>query len=86
MLLESVLGFHSLLRRLVLFIGNRKGSLCGWPPTERAGERQTEVRSSGINHVGQPGRRSPFSVFLEQLNERHRLTAFQLGIASQRVA
>ena len=35
------------------------------------------------NHVGQLGRRSPFSVFLEQLKERHR-TMFIAGGVSAR--
>ena len=87
LLLEAVLGFYSLLRGALLssLVTARAHSGGGRPQSERENVRPFYGPVT-LDHVGQPGRRSPFWLYLEQLSERHCFAAFQLGIASQRVA
>jgi len=71
---------------LLLFSGGTARAFpVGCNPLEKRENARPNL-SSGFDHVCQQGRRFPFSVFLEQLKERHRLAAFQLEIASQRMA
>ena len=87
LLLESVLNLYSLLRGVLLSsLETARALSLGCNPARERGDVRPFYGPVTLDHVGQPGRRFPFSVFLEQLSERHRLTAFQLGIASQRVA
>ena len=82
-----MLAFYSLLKELLLSSKRtaRAYLVGGHPPDKRKSVRPFYGLVTS-DHVGQPGRHSSFLVYLEQLSERHCLTAFQLGITSQRIA